>query len=557
MDGQARIQGAQVDIGADESDGSQWPPVIPVVVRVSSSGDDAHDGSSWALAKRTVQAGVNAAKGHGGEVWVAAGSYAERIVLPPYVSLYGGFAGAEASRDQRDWSRNATVLDGGGLGSVVQVQTGHRVSRIDGFAIRNGNGGGIRCTYSSPTITNNTIAGNSGGGIYCGSSALIANNTISGNSVSGSGGGILCGYSSATIANNISSDNSAGSGGGIFCGSSSPTIANNTITANSADYCGGIYCYSSSPTIANNTIAGNSGGSTGGGIYCDSSSPAISNNIVAFNSGGIYRDDRFQGSPTLQRNCVFNPDGYNYSGLNPGATDIHVDPLFVNRAAGDYHLSGASPCINAGDDSVVQAGGVDMDGEARIMGAHVDIGSDELDPNPISVTLPAGWNLISLPAHPLNDDPAVVFTGLPINDQLVRWDCPTLSYVGYWDLFPSDFGPLKVGEGHWLMLDQPTTISYQGYPTAGTGTVPLPQSGWHLIGQPHNGSTDVNTCSLTGTSAPPVCSVMPIYGWYPAELRYWEVGCDGAPVNDSKVLEPWRGYWLNTPVPNLSLTIPH
>jgi len=157
----------------------------------------------------------------------------------------------------------------------------------------------------------------------------------------------------------------------------------------------------------------------------------------------------------------------------------------------------------------------------------------------------------------MNTDPVVVFAGLPINDQLVRWDCPTLRYVGYWDLDPGDFGPLKVGEGYWLMLNQPTTISYQGYPDDAATSISLPLPGWHLIGYPHAYSgTDVNQCSLTGTSAPPICSVMPIYGWYPAQLRYWEVGCDGAPINDSKLLQPCQGYWLNTSVAGLTLTIP-
>ena len=83
IDAQARILGSHVDIGADESDGTLRPAGPYTVVRVRPGGNDAQNGSSWALAKRTVQAGINAASLLGGEVWVQAGTYGERITLPP------------------------------------------------------------------------------------------------------------------------------------------------------------------------------------------------------------------------------------------------------------------------------------------------------------------------------------------------------------------------------------------------------------------------------------------------------------------------------------------
>ncbi len=55
-----------------------------------------HDGSSWAQAMRTVQAGISVASTRGGEVWVAAGTYKEGVVLQSYAYLYGGFAGTRA-----------------------------------------------------------------------------------------------------------------------------------------------------------------------------------------------------------------------------------------------------------------------------------------------------------------------------------------------------------------------------------------------------------------------------------------------------------------------------
>ena len=65
-------------------------------IYVSRVGNDANDGFSWATAKLTVQAGLNAAVS-GDQLWVAAGIYVERITLKAGVALYGGFAG---SRDR-------------------------------------------------------------------------------------------------------------------------------------------------------------------------------------------------------------------------------------------------------------------------------------------------------------------------------------------------------------------------------------------------------------------------------------------------------------------------
>jgi hypothetical protein len=60
-------------------------------------------------------------------------------------------------------------------------------------------------------------------------------------------------------------------------------------------------------------------------------------------------------------------------------TNIVADPLFVNAAAGDYHLDGASPAVDAAvpGDIVPSA---DYDGAARPQGAAPDIGAFERAP---------------------------------------------------------------------------------------------------------------------------------------------------------------------------------
>lgn len=191
-------------------------PVLAAVRYVRANATGANNGTSWTDAYTNLQDALTGAVA-GDEVWVAAGTYVERITLKEGVALYDGFAGEETELAQRSWVTQKTVLDGNQEGSVVTARSG--ITRIDGFTITNGRaplGGGIYCESSSPTIIHNTITANIaagdncvlGGGIYChASSATIADDTIAANSATGAyygyDGGICCvSYSSATIMNN-------------------------------------------------------------------------------------------------------------------------------------------------------------------------------------------------------------------------------------------------------------------------------------------------------------------------------------------------------------------
>ncbi len=266
IDGQNRVIGSGVDIGADESDGTLWNVPAPIIY-VRTDGNDSHDGSTWATAKKTVTAGIVAASSTGGEVWVAAGTYTEHITIPAFVYLYGGFAGNEINRDNRSVTQNLTVLDGGGISGVVTIiNAGYMVSAVDGFTIQNGGsytsgdynkrlgpgglGGGIHITVSGPSIANNTVKRNS-----------LAESNIFPNPLS-YGGGIYCYLSYAEILGNTIKENEVlntfdGSGGGIYCVHSMPMIEGNTITENHAKYGSAIYCEESSPFITSNTIENN------------------------------------------------------------------------------------------------------------------------------------------------------------------------------------------------------------------------------------------------------------------------------------------------------------
>jgi hypothetical protein len=164
---------------------------------------------------------------------VAAGTYSERITLRPRTYLYGGFNGGEQGRDERDWSKQLSILDGVLLGTVVTASnTGYRLCGIDGMVVQRGgtSTGGILCSYGSPVITHNTVSANTTGGILCSQSCpLIIENTIAGNSTTGSGSAIRVDNSLPLIARNIIRSNSGSAA--IYCSSASRGVLPERIAA--------------------------------------------------------------------------------------------------------------------------------------------------------------------------------------------------------------------------------------------------------------------------------------------------------------------------------------
>ncbi len=73
--------------------------------------------------------------------------------------------------------------------------------------------------------------------------------------------------------------------------------------------------------------------------------------------------------------CIWvNP---NTSTLSEGA-NISGDPLFVNPGAGDLHIQPTSPAVDMGNNVAPGLPSNDIDGDARVIGAAVDIGADEV-----------------------------------------------------------------------------------------------------------------------------------------------------------------------------------
>ena len=159
------------------------------VFYVTESGAGAKDGSRWEDAYGEAEFSQNLnGSSMGDEFWVAAGRYRPSttgdktwyFVLDPGVSLYGGFAGTEASRSQRNWRTNVTILTGdldfndtvdargvtrkasdinaAGSGNSIRVMyTYGQGGVLDGFTVTAGNalndeGGGMMDVQSSVTV---------------------------------------------------------------------------------------------------------------------------------------------------------------------------------------------------------------------------------------------------------------------------------------------------------------------------------------------------------------------------------------------------------------------
>lgn len=377
-------------------------PLRAAVVYVNkNAAGPVHDGKAWGSAFLAVQDGITAAK-IGDEVWVAASmpaapAYFEILVMSSGVAVYGGFAGTETARSQRDWTAHVTIIDAEQGGAVVEVMSDvTQAATLDGFTIRNGHdlpiplahgagvyfGGGVAQLSNNiiaanagvgvggngtMTLTSNTIAANTGVGVWAGGSATVANNVISGNF----GSGVVAAGSDVTLNGNSISGNY---GYGVQVGGKT-NIFNNEIVGNSSY---GIMVESGFALIVNCTVCANS---LDGVQFMDYGDffvgyGSIFNTILAFNGGhGFSASTRSVGA--LSHNATFgNGDGdYGNPLTVPGPGSISADPMLSN-VFHDGHLQPGSPCIDAGDDSK-STGTTDLYGRPRKQGAHVDIGADE------------------------------------------------------------------------------------------------------------------------------------------------------------------------------------
>ncbi|MHC4193695.1 MAG: right-handed parallel beta-helix repeat-containing protein, partial [Planctomycetota bacterium] len=280
---------------------------------------------------------------------------------------FGGRAITVRSTDPNDPCIVAeTIIDGGNFRFAGGEGPN---SVVDGLTITRttGQGQGIECRYSSPTIRKCIIEDCPYGGMFLRDSNAVISDCIirsNGNYFPGGpwGEGILCGYGgSVTITDSIISNNICfggirryDSGGSSF----SLELTGCTITGNSTEDDGGGICLGKSIggsitlTITDCNISGNVADGQGGGIYCDGAGPSsltitnstISGNSAAGDGGGVYCGE--QVTTTITDCSISNnsagEDGGGILSLHDAAVTVANCRISANRAG----VKGGGLCVS-------------------------------------------------------------------------------------------------------------------------------------------------------------------------------------------------------------------
>lgn len=366
------------------------------------------------------------------EVWVAEGTYkpsVEDVAGSPRsvafnlinnIAIYGGFAGTETMRSERDPTLHETILSGdidnndgvfpagnnNNAFQVVIMETINTFSIVDGFTIKAG-----RCNGGS-------LFQQLGGGVAfrnAGTEGLVQNCILTEND-GVVGGGIGFGNgSNAIVRDCLIVNNQAFIGGGLWSGAGSTGsiihcqfINNKAVNA----WAGGLQMVRNTLTVTGCVFNGNTAQRDGGAMYTDGASPTITNctfvGNTARNGGGYHNGSfvsGFTGRPRFD-NCIFwnntslqgTPSTLqiegdlgaittvNYSTVQElpvalgGIGNLSSDPKFIDADGLDdisgtiddnLRLTPGSQSIESGINDVVSES-FDIDGNPRLFDANDD-----------------------------------------------------------------------------------------------------------------------------------------------------------------------------------------
>lgn len=283
------------------------------------------DGTSWSHAFNNLQSALNAAALSPGadQIWVAKGTYytttgTDRSItfnVPDQTTIYGGFKGTESSLNQRNPTKNVTILSGdiGTLNvntdnsyTVVTVgATGAATVTLDGLTIKNGYnnngglGGGVEELNGSTLILTNDIISNNfasaGGGVYSESSqelSLINDQILNNTAVRGAGVRTVNTTDVSVLNSDFNGNNSSLVGGGLYSqGAASISVQNSTFENNIAGANSGALRIRLSDNVL---INGNKFVNDSGPLGIDSNTSVTfssnlldSNNNLIGNDGGV------------------------------------------------------------------------------------------------------------------------------------------------------------------------------------------------------------------------------------------------------------------------------
>lgn len=327
------------------------------------------DGSSWQNAAGNLRNTLFAAP-TGSEVWIASGTYyptecnpcsiqdrSESFWIPTGVKVYGGFAGNETTKEERDWVSNRTILSGdidrdnslvNNSYSVIFTLNVNEQTVLDGLHVTMGNADG-----NSPSLEERET---SGGGWFNAAvdrglaNPIVRNCTFSRNYAKAFGGavynlGSFFAENSPIYMNCVFDRNKAVfDGGGMynngsFGGVSEPLIANCEFRDN----------------IAGTTDLGSAGAMFNNGIE-GQANPIIWNtkflrNTSSLEGGAIYNQGKDGNSSPELVNCVFIQNSSDLGGVmyNLGAEGRSL-PRVTNCTFYDNFARNGAAIFNNGAD---------------------------------------------------------------------------------------------------------------------------------------------------------------------------------------------------------------
>ncbi|MFM2089802.1 MAG: hypothetical protein RLZZ127_291, partial [Planctomycetota bacterium] len=353
---------------------------------VAAGAAGAGNGTSWADAYPRLEQALAAAL-PGDQVWVAQGQYrpstgtdqAASFQVGAQVSVFGGFAGGELSRQDRDPVTHPVILSGeigtAGPGdnsdAVVVLQSG---AVLDGVTVRDGDGtadgAGIRIGTATDVaivncrvVTNRTTANGAGLSIAAGGGATVLGTVFDGNVAGGNGGAIANASARSAFVNCVFTANAAGIGGAVYTGGA---------------------------LIASSTFSGNSATSQAAAVYTTDAS------IVDSILWGAVADQLRMTAAGQLRNAIVRGGTAGVTGSGAVAVAVSASsPLFVSAA--DPRLTASSPAIDAAD--AARAPGSDLRGAPRV-------GAPDLGAYEYGSTVPASVDAIA---------PVVAITGPTAN----------------------------------------------------------------------------------------------------------------------------------------------
>lgn len=309
----ARSRGGAPDLGAYEA---QLPVDGTVIYVRSENGDDKNDGLSWSSAKKTITAALNTASTATEAIWVAAGTYNERVTMKDGVNVLGGFAKTGnpdnkldgVNRDISNANSNfMTVIDGQSGGRVLtQPANFNKLTTWEGFVIQNGatkgdnadsNGAGVKL-MSNGKLKNSLVQNNTHTNTY--SSWGSDTKSIGGGGISMSSGSIVDGCIIKANKTNKENNDRYTCGAGIHMNGG--TLINSIVVDNVAtsvgsgwlawgsNILGAAVFINSAGTFYNCTFAYNYGNTNGksavvGGVWDDSKNSKFYNCIFWGNAG--------------------------------------------------------------------------------------------------------------------------------------------------------------------------------------------------------------------------------------------------------------------------------